>query len=47
MVLPHADAVRRHWYWRPGWGVGTRFHTWHITLEAQSALIDHRDHRYR
>lgn len=24
-----------HWWWRPGWSVGTRFYTWHITLEGQ------------
>jgi 2'-5' RNA ligase len=22
-----------HWWWRPGWSVGRRFYTWHITFE--------------
>ncbi|MBR7678005.1 2'-5' RNA ligase family protein [Streptomyces daliensis] len=24
-----------HWWWRPGWRVGRRFHTWHLTFEDQ------------
>ncbi|MFJ8158393.1 2'-5' RNA ligase family protein [Streptomyces sp. NPDC094468] len=27
--------MRDHWYWRPGWGVGRRFWTWHLTFEEQ------------
>ncbi|MFI5705185.1 2'-5' RNA ligase family protein [Streptomyces xanthochromogenes] len=30
-----ADRMRDHWYWRPGWNVGRRFYTWHLTFEEQ------------
>jgi hypothetical protein len=23
-----------HWWWRPGWSVGRRFLTWHLTFEG-------------
>ncbi|MFK4083348.1 2'-5' RNA ligase family protein [Kribbella sp. NPDC020789] len=26
----HADELVDHWWWRPGWQVGTRFYAWHI-----------------
>ena len=34
-VTPGANVVqtRNHWWWRPGWGVGTRYYTWHLTFE--------------
>ncbi|MGW0504039.1 2'-5' RNA ligase family protein [Micromonospora sp. NPDC003241] len=35
MSSVHADRVRDHWYWRPGWSVGRRFYTWHITFAHQ------------
>ena len=25
--------TRNHWWWRPGWGIGTRYFTWHLTFE--------------
>ncbi|ADB31356.1 hypothetical protein Kfla_2280 [Kribbella flavida DSM 17836] len=28
----HADQLADHWWWRPGWKVGTRFYTWHINV---------------
>jgi 2'-5' RNA ligase len=31
-------AMANHWWWRPGWGVGTRFYTWHITQEENPAV---------
>lgn len=34
MTVPHATEIRRHWYWRPGWHVGSRFYTWHVTFEG-------------
>lgn len=40
---PTDHESRDHWYWRPGWGVGTRFYTFHVTFGAQpgrGALID-------
>jgi len=27
-----------YWWWRPGWRVGRRFYTWHITFESQDEL---------
>ncbi|NMO36720.1 2'-5' RNA ligase family protein [Streptomyces sp. GMY01] len=27
--------MRNHWWWRPGWSVGRRFYTWHMTFEGQ------------
>ncbi|WP_213451182.1 2'-5' RNA ligase family protein [Rhizomonospora bruguierae] len=46
MVVPHATDVRDHWYWRPGWGVGSRFYTWHITFDGQPEVAELAD-RYR
>ncbi len=34
----HVRDLRNHWYWRPGWGVGTRFYTWHLTWDGKSEL---------
>ncbi|WP_234468641.1 2'-5' RNA ligase family protein [Streptomyces sp. MBT62] len=29
------EPMRNHWWWRPGWSVGRRFYTWHLTFEGQ------------
>lgn len=29
------EQMRNHWWWRPGWSVGRRFYTWHLTFEGQ------------
>ncbi|MFE0357520.1 2'-5' RNA ligase family protein [Streptomyces nigra] len=29
------NGMRNHWWWRPGWNVGRRFYTWHLTFEGQ------------
>lgn len=34
----HADHVRDHWWWRPGWRVGRRFYAFHVTFEDQPEL---------
>jgi 2'-5' RNA ligase len=34
----HAEQMRDHWWWRPGWDVGKRFYTWHLTFENQPDL---------
>ena len=34
----HAADLRDHWWWRPGWKVGTRFYTWHLTFEHAPEL---------
>ncbi|MEV0329835.1 2'-5' RNA ligase family protein [Micromonospora echinospora] len=33
-----AEAVRNHWWWRPGWRVGRRFYAFHITFDGQAPL---------
>lgn len=40
------DTMSNHWWWRPGWHVGTRFYAWHITQDDQPAVAD-LAHRYR
>jgi 2'-5' RNA ligase len=32
------DRLRSHWWWRPGWGPGTRYLTWHVLLTDQEAV---------
>ncbi len=32
------DRMRDHWWWRPGWSVGVRQYTWHVTFEDGAAL---------
>ncbi|WP_405620042.1 2'-5' RNA ligase family protein [Streptomyces sp. NBC_01508] len=34
----HAERMHDHWWWRPGWHVGQRAYTWHITFEGQEKL---------
>ncbi|RZU53161.1 2'-5' RNA ligase superfamily protein [Krasilnikovia cinnamomea] len=34
----HADQVRDHWWWRPGWRPGRRGYAFHLTFEGQPAL---------
>ncbi len=36
--VPDAAQMRDHWWWRPGWAVGSRQLAWHLTFEGQSAL---------
>jgi 2'-5' RNA ligase len=33
-----APDLADHWWWRPGWQVGTRYLSWHVTLEDQPEL---------
>ena len=37
-AVPDADELRDHWWWRPGWDVGTRYLAWHLTFEGQEDL---------
>jgi len=39
MAVPPTARVRNHWYWRPGWHVGTRFYAWHITVADQPEVV--------
>jgi 2'-5' RNA ligase len=32
------DRMRGHWWWRPGWRVGCRYYTWHLTFEHAVGL---------
>ncbi|MFJ4688789.1 2'-5' RNA ligase family protein [Streptomyces sp. NPDC088789] len=34
-MTTHPETMRNHWWWRPGWSVGRRFYTWHLTFEGQ------------
>jgi 2'-5' RNA ligase len=46
--LTHAQQVRNHWWWRPGWHHSRRFYTWHLTFEHQPqlhALVDAYQHQ--
>ena len=38
MIAPRPDRIRDHWWWRPGWRVGRRFYTWHLTFDGQHDL---------
>ncbi|HET9658533.1 MAG TPA: 2'-5' RNA ligase family protein [Kineosporiaceae bacterium] len=40
-AYPDADTLADHWWWRPGWQVGTRFYAWHITVADLPALAEH------
>lgn len=32
------DRMRSHWWWRPGWAVGRRMLTFHLTMEQAPAV---------
>lgn len=32
------ETMRDHWWWRPGWRIGRRMYTWHITFDDQNSL---------
>lgn len=32
------DTLANHWWWRPGWQMGTRFYTFHLTFDDQHEL---------
>ncbi|MFC8520331.1 2'-5' RNA ligase family protein [Streptomyces sp. NPDC057257] len=34
-MTTQTETMRNHWWWRPGWDVGRRFYTWHLTFEGQ------------
>ncbi len=32
------QAMRDHWWWRPGWRTGRSLYTWHVTFDDQPAV---------
>lgn len=36
-ILPGTAEMRDHWHWRPGWGLGRRMYTMHMTLQNAPA----------
>jgi len=32
------EPMRDHWWWRPGWRIGRKMYTWHITFDGQDRL---------
>jgi 2'-5' RNA ligase superfamily len=41
LPYPDADTLADHWWWRPGWQIGTRFLAWHVTVADLPPLADH------
>ena len=37
-MIETTQAMRDHWWWRPGWRVGRSFYTWHVTFGDQPAV---------
>ncbi|WP_228044482.1 2'-5' RNA ligase family protein [Streptomyces ferrugineus] len=35
-MTTRTETMRNHWWWRPGWSMGRRFYTWHLTFEGQA-----------
>ncbi|MDX3455566.1 2'-5' RNA ligase family protein [Streptomyces sp. ME02-8801-2C] len=35
-MTSRTETMRNHWWWRPGWSVGRRFYTWHLTFEGET-----------
>ncbi|WP_338686741.1 2'-5' RNA ligase family protein [Streptomyces acidiscabies] len=35
-MTAETETMRNHWWWRPGWTVGRRFYTWHLTFAGQT-----------
>ncbi|MFE3770815.1 2'-5' RNA ligase family protein [Streptomyces sp. NPDC059122] len=36
--MTHTDRMADHWWWRPGWGPGARFLTFHFTFQRSGRL---------
>jgi 2'-5' RNA ligase len=34
----HATDLRNHWWWRPGWQIGTRFYAFHLAMGSFEGL---------
>ncbi len=42
-VGERAPWMRDHWWWRPGWRVGRRMCTFHVTFRDEDAAVDGSD----
>lgn len=40
LTFAEFDNTRSHWWWRPGWGPGVRYLTFHLTFEGAEDLHD-------
>lgn len=38
LTIGDFDVTHSHWWWRDGWGPGTRYLTWHLTFEDAPEL---------
>lgn len=36
--MTHTERMANHWWWRPGWGPGSRFFTFHFTFQQARSL---------
>jgi len=41
LPYPDAEELVDHWWWRPGWRIGTRFYAWHVTVADLDPLAGH------
>jgi hypothetical protein len=39
-MAKHVEQLRNHWWWRPGWAIGRRFYTWHLTFDGEHELYE-------
>jgi 2'-5' RNA ligase len=39
-VHTDAEQLSAHWWWRPGWQVGTRYYAWHVVFDDDPVLRD-------
>lgn len=39
-ILPGHTVTQDHWHWRPGWRLGRRMYTMHLTLQEAPAVED-------
>ncbi len=40
LTFAEFENTRSHWWWRPGWGPGVRYLTFHLTFEGAEDLHD-------
>jgi 2'-5' RNA ligase len=40
-LMLYSERMQDHWWWRPGWGPGRKYYTWHFTFGAEKTQGDH------